>query len=62
MKTRLVALVAAALLSAPAWAQQKVKLATSMGFQVAFAVAGAAYLLSALAWRGIPDTQGRELE
>jgi peptidyl-prolyl cis-trans isomerase A (cyclophilin A) len=31
MKTRLVALVAAALLSAPAWAQQKVKLATSMG-------------------------------
>jgi peptidyl-prolyl cis-trans isomerase A (cyclophilin A) len=31
MKTRLVALLAAALLSAPAWAQQKVKLATSMG-------------------------------
>jgi peptidyl-prolyl cis-trans isomerase A (cyclophilin A) len=31
MKTRLVALLAAALLSAPVWAQQKVKLATSMG-------------------------------
>lgn len=38
------------------------KLATSMGFQVAFAVAGAAYLLSALAWSGIPETRGRELE
>jgi peptidyl-prolyl cis-trans isomerase A (cyclophilin A) len=31
MKTRLVAILTAALLSAPAWAQQKVKLATSMG-------------------------------
>ena len=31
MKTRLVAVLAAALLSVPAWAQQKVKLATSMG-------------------------------
>jgi peptidyl-prolyl cis-trans isomerase A (cyclophilin A) len=31
MKTRLVAVLTAALLSAPAWAQQKVKLATSMG-------------------------------
>lgn len=38
------------------------KLATSMGFQIAFAVAGAAYLLSALAWSGIPETRGRELE
>ncbi len=38
------------------------KLATSMGFQVAFAVAGAAYLLSAIAWSGIPETRGRELE
>jgi MFS family permease len=38
------------------------KLATSMGFQVAFAVAGAAYLLSAIAWSGIPETKGRELE
>ncbi|MBP6771418.1 MAG: MFS transporter [Gemmatimonadaceae bacterium] len=38
------------------------KLATSMGFQVAFAVAGAAYLLSAMSWSGIPDTQGKELE
>lgn len=37
-------------------------LATSRGFQVAFAVAGAAYLLSALAWSGIPETRGRELE
>jgi MFS family permease len=37
-------------------------LATSMGFQVAFAVAGAAYLLSAIAWSGIPETRGRELE
>ena len=31
MKTRLVAALAVALLSVPAWAQQKVKLATSMG-------------------------------
>jgi len=38
------------------------KLATSMGFQVAFAVAGAAYLLGAIAWAGIPETRGRELE
>ena len=38
------------------------KLATSMGFQVAFAVAGAAYLLAAIAWRGIPETRGRELQ
>ena len=38
------------------------KLATSDGFQVAFAVAGAAYLLSAIAWTGIPETRGRELE
>jgi len=37
-------------------------LATSRGFQVAFAVAGAAYLFSALAWSGIPETRGRELE
>ena len=41
---------------------QRAKLATSMGFQVAFAVAGAAYLLSAMSWSGIPDTQGKELE
>jgi MFS family permease len=38
------------------------KLATSMGFQVAFAIAGAAYLLSALAWTGIPETRGKALE
>jgi MFS family permease len=38
------------------------KLATTMGFQVAFAVAGAAYLCSAIAWSGIPDTQGKSLE
>ncbi len=36
--------------------------ATTKGFPVAFAMAGAAYLLSALAWVGIPDTQGKELE
>lgn len=38
------------------------KLATSMGFQTAFAVAGIAYLLSAISWVGIPDTQGKQLE
>ena len=38
------------------------KLATSMGFQVAFAVAGSAYLLSAMSWAGIPETRGRELQ
>lgn len=37
-------------------------LATSRGFQFAFAVAGAAYLLSALAWSGIPETRGKPLE
>lgn len=37
-------------------------LATSNGFGVAFAVAGAAYLLAALAWTVIPNTQGRELQ
>ena len=34
----------------------------SMGFQVAFAVAGSAYLLAAIAWVGIPNTQGKALE
>jgi hypothetical protein len=33
-----------------------------MGFQIAFAIAGAAYLLSAIAWSGIPETRGRELK
>jgi MFS family permease len=37
------------------------KLATSHGFSVAFAVAGAVYLLGALTWSFIPETQGREL-
>ena len=37
------------------------KLATSHGFSAAFAVAGAAYLLGAIAWVGIPETRGREL-
>jgi MFS family permease len=37
------------------------KLATSHGFSAAFAVAGAAYLLGAIAWAGIPETRGREL-
>jgi MFS family permease len=37
------------------------KLATSSGFNVAFAVAGAVYLLGAIAWTWIPETQGREL-
>jgi len=37
------------------------KLATSHGFSVAFAVAGAVYLLGAIAWTWIPETQGREL-
>jgi MFS family permease len=37
------------------------KLATSNGFSVAFAVAGAVYLLGAIAWTWIPETQGREL-
>ena len=36
-------------------------LATSHGFSVAFAVAGAVYLLGALAWTFIPETRGREL-
>jgi MFS family permease len=36
-------------------------LATSHGFSVAFAVAGGVYLLGALAWTFIPETQGREL-
>jgi MFS family permease len=37
------------------------KLATSNGFSVAFAVAGAVYLLGAIAWTWIPETRGREL-
>ncbi len=37
-------------------------LATSRGFQTAFAVAGSAYLLAALTWSVIPNTQGKELE
>jgi MFS family permease len=37
------------------------KLATSHGFSTAFAVAGAVYLLGALAWNWIPETRGREL-
>ena len=36
-------------------------LATSRGFSAAFAVAGAAYLAGAIAWRWIPETRGREL-
>ena len=34
------------------------KLATSHGFSVAFAIAGAVYLLGAIAWTWIPETQG----
>ena len=37
-------------------------LATSRGFQTAFAVAGAAYLLAAITWSVIPNTQGKELD
>jgi MFS family permease len=37
-------------------------LATTRGFSVAFAVTGAAYLLSALTWSVIPETRGRELQ
>jgi MFS family permease len=37
-------------------------LAASRGFGAAFAVAGAAFLLGAVAWTWIPETQGRELE
>jgi MFS family permease len=36
-------------------------LATTRGFGLAFAVAGAAYLLAAFTWIGIPETKGREL-
>jgi MFS family permease len=36
-------------------------LATSSGFGVAFLVSGAAFLLGAIAWVGIPETRGREL-
>lgn len=36
-------------------------LATSSGFGVAFLVSGAAFLLGAVAWIGIPETRGREL-
>ena len=37
------------------------RLATTNGFSTAFALAGAVYLLGAIAWRWIPETQGREL-
>lgn len=37
-------------------------LASSSGFSVAFAVAGAAYLLAALTWSVIPNTQGSQLD
>jgi MFS family permease len=37
-------------------------LAAARGFGAAFAVAGAAFLLGAVAWTWIPETQGRELE
>jgi dipeptide/tripeptide permease len=37
------------------------KVATTYGFSVAFAIAGAAYLLGAVTWVGIPETRGREL-
>jgi MFS family permease len=37
-------------------------LATTRGFQTAFAVAGAAYLLAAVSWSVIPNTQGKALE
>lgn len=37
-------------------------LATSRGFQTAFAVAGAAYLLAAITWSVIPNTQGKALD
>jgi MFS family permease len=36
-------------------------LATTNGFGIAFLVSGAAYLLGAIAWAGIPETRGREL-
>jgi MFS family permease len=36
-------------------------LASAMGFGAAFAVAGAAFMLAAVAWIGIPDTANREL-
>lgn len=36
-------------------------LATSNGFGVAFLVTGAAFLLGAISWIGIPETYGREL-
>ena len=37
-------------------------LATTRGFQTAFAVAGAAYLLAAVSWSVIPNTQGKALD
>ena len=37
-------------------------LAASRGFQTAFAVAGAAYLLAAIMWSVIPNTQGKQLD
>ena len=38
------------------------RLATTSGFSLAFTVTGAAYLLAALTWLGIPETRGRELQ
>jgi MFS family permease len=37
-------------------------MASTQGFGMAFAITGGAFLLAALAWVGIPDTQNRELE
>jgi len=37
------------------------RVATTQGFSVAFTIAGAAYLLGAIAWTWIPETRGREL-
>jgi MFS family permease len=36
-------------------------LAAARGFGAAFAVAGAAFLLAAIAWIGIPDTSNRDI-
>ena len=37
------------------------KVAETSGFGVAFAIAGAAFLLAAVAWIWIPETRNREL-
>jgi len=36
-------------------------LAATQGFAIAFTITGAAFLLAAVAWVWIPETQGREL-